>query len=1197
MKFIHVQSLPKMVALFLFVGLISTNRIVAQIVINEIVASNGSSLIDEDGDSPDWIELYNSTDSTVNLSGFGISDDLDEPFKYIFSDVSLESDSYYLIFASDKDREGYTAFWETVIREGDGTKYIVPQAAVSDEWVQTGFEDSSWLDGVLGIGYGDNDDATQVPNGTLSVFSRTKFTVSDASKIQSIMLHLDYDDGYVAYLNGQEVHRINMQGESPIRYNASSTIFTEPKLAFGEQLEGISLNEFTDLLIDGENVLAIQMHNSSNTSSDITLIPFLSLGFDAPLVPTQGVAEETNLSETVNAFSHTNFKLSSSGETLYLSSPDSEIIDELTYPELKVDESYGRSSTDNSINYLFLEPTPLAANTTEGFIGRSPDPEFVEPGGLYSSEFELNLVDPTKGNVVYFSFDGAEPTSNSLKFGLESRTIGATFTLRFITIENGKLPSNIVTHTYIIGQDHDLPVVSVSTDPENLWSDETGIYVEGTKGISGNCTGPRNWNQDWEIPINVELFEADGTHGFTSRAGAKIFGGCSRSQAQKSLSIFFRPEYGNAELKYKLFEEKDIDKFQGFVLRNSGNDFNNTHLRDGVMKTLAEDTEIDYQAFKPAVVYLNGEYWGIQNIREKVNEHFLEANNNAKADDVELIGPYIEEVIHGSGDAFLAFYYGTESANMQNDTEYQTIEDLVDIDNYIDYMAAQIFYANTDWPGNNIKYWRDGANNGKWRWIMYDTDFGFNLYNGGNHDGSLGSWANHNTLRFALLSNRNSWPTYQWSTLLFRQFVKNEIFQNKFVNRMADLMNTSFETERMNFVIDSLAQIIEVEMPLHKDRWGGTISDWEGRVEGLRDFANDRVENMEGFIEDYFGVDPRGNLTVQVSNQQQGSIKVNRVIPKTYPWVGKYFGGVPVKVSAISKPGYEFTGWSGSSSSTDPTIEVQSGASVTANFAPSTSQSSSIVINEVMYNASSEQETGDWIEFFNNTNSTIDLTNWVVKDDDDTHEFSFSNGTEIEAGAYVVVAADLEAFNTQYDNVSPLYGNLGFNLAGGSDEVRLYDDGGVLIDSLQYDDEAPWDSVADGTSFTLELKNPDLDNTLPESWKGSTQVNGTPGASNTAAIVSNENEFNLPTEIRLSQNYPNPFNPSTSITFELPTQENVNLSIFDMLGRRVAVLANEVKSAGVYTLRWNASQQASGVYFYRLEAGKEVFSKKMLLIK
>lgn len=1195
MKYRSVLAHLKLVALFIIFGYLFSNKTVAQVIINEVVASNSQGVLDEDGDYPDWIELYNPTANALNLNGYGISDDASELFKFILPDIEIPANGYTLLYASDKNRGGQVnesnaKYWETVVQEGDEAKYIVPSSAVSNSWIQKEFNDTSWLNGAYGFGYGDEDDITEVPTSTISVFTRATFTVEDASIINDLMLHIDFDDGYVAYLNGVEISRNNIEGSAPIPFNGFATTYTNPLLAEGQSLAGIPLTDFKDLIVNGENVLAIQIHNNSTESSDMTLIPFLSVSRSEQPTTTRGVADKITIEENEvgEFYPHLNFKLSAAGETIHLTEPISQTTQSFSYPELRQDESYGLGVNGDTNRYFYLTPSPLSANTTQAYTERLADPVLIQKGGIYSAATPLQLVDPSTGGDIYFTVDGSEPTTSDIRFGLNnnSRSVGETFTIRFKAIATGKLPSRTVTHTYIINQNHELPVISIATEPDNLWSDESGIYVRGTNGIPGFCQDAVNWNQDWEIPINIELFEPDGSNGFNTGAGAKIFGGCSRGNDQKSLAIFFRGEYGLSELEYKVFEEKDIDKFQGFVLRNSGNDFNRTHMRDGMMKTLIEGTALDYQAFRPAVIYLNGAYWGIHNIREKVNEHFIASNSASKSDEIDLLEAN-STPIHGTDANYQAFLTALGSNNLSNPTAYRIVEDMIDIENYIDYMAAQIYYGNDDWPGNNIKYWRDQGEGGKWRWIIYDTDFGFDLYKGG---------ANHNTLSFALDPNGPDWPNPSWSTYVFRRLVTSDVFVDKFVNRMADLMNVNFEVSNVNAVIDSLSQIVEAEMPAHKERWGGNMGDWNGQIDGLRSYAQNRRSNMENYIRNQFGISSNGNIQVSTSNTAQGIVKVNRVTPNTFPWTGRYFSGIAVPLTAIPKPGFQFSHWSGSSTSTESTINGTVGRTYVANFVESDIQPSDVVVNEIMYNSSDEKITGDWIEFMNTKDFAIDVSGWVVKDNDDTHEFIIPDNTTIAPYSYLVVSADLVAFNSEYTNVNNLVGDLGFNLSGSSDQVRLYDNAGLLIDSLEYSDNTPWDSLADGTGYTLELVDATAENMFAENWSASVQMGGTPGTKNTV-VVSNEMKDDVPSEILLKQNYPNPFNPSTSITFEIPKQIEVNLSVFDMLGRKVAVLVNETRSAGSYVTNWDASQQSSGVYFYRLEVGTEAIMKKMLLIK
>ena len=247
------------------------------------MSSNVNTLQDEDGDSPDWIELLNVGNSNISLTGYGLSDEEDDRFKSVLPDVELEPGEFYLLYASGKDRnlEASNIYWETVVRRGDATKYITPNAPVSNDWINPGFNDNTWQNGTFGIGYGDGDDLTEVPSGTISVFTRNTFTIDDVSEVSKLLLHIDYDDGYVAYLNGTEVSRASVTGEAPLPYNHTADTYTEPKLIFGNSIDPINLDDYLSLLQEGENTLAIQLFNNDEFSSDLTLIPFLTLGLTA----------------------------------------------------------------------------------------------------------------------------------------------------------------------------------------------------------------------------------------------------------------------------------------------------------------------------------------------------------------------------------------------------------------------------------------------------------------------------------------------------------------------------------------------------------------------------------------------------------------------------------------------------------------------------------------------------------------------------------------------------------------------------------------------------------------------------------------------------------------------------------------------------------------------------------------------------
>lgn len=256
----------------------------------------------------------------------------------------------------------------------------------------------------------------------------------------------------------------------------------------------------------------------------------------------------------------------------------------------------------------------------------------------------------------------------------------------------------------------------------------------------------------------------------------------------------------------------------------------------------------------------------------------------------------------------------------------------------------------------------------------------------------------------------------------------------------------------------------------------------------------------------------------------------------------------------------------------------------------------SVVINEINYNSSAEFNPEDWLELINYTDSTVDISNWVFKDEEDIHGFVIPSGTLLNSREFIVLVRDTALFKPLFPFVNNYIGNIGFGLSGGGELLRLYDNNMVLIDSLTYDDQAPWPVEADGLGPTLSLINPDLDNSLPDSW-GVSIGHGTPGTINDNFTFMDDYERIIPGKLILEQNYPNPFNPVTKISWQSPTGSHQTLKIYDVLGTEVAALVNEYKPAGNHEIQFDASRLSTGIYFYQLSAGEFVETKKLVLLR
>ena len=261
-----------------------------------------------------------------------------------------------------------------------------------------------------------------------------------------------------------------------------------------------------------------------------------------------------------------------------------------------------------------------------------------------------------------------------------------------------------------------------------------------------------------------------------------------------------------------------------------------------------------------------------------------------------------------------------------------------------------------------------------------------------------------------------------------------------------------------------------------------------------------------------------------------------------------------------------------------------------------TTVTGAIVIDEIMYKAPSSMDSKDWIELYNSQSVNQDLSGWIVKDDDNTHTFIVPSGIVVPSKGYWVLCGDTAAFKQVYPGVNNYSGNISFGF-GVKDQVRLYTLNGNIVDSVSYTNTAPWPTDADGTGYTIVLLDAAKTHSLPENWSRSGQYGGSPGRQNHLTDVEGQTERVLPTHYVLEQNYPNPFNPSTTFSFGIPATSFVSLKIFDVMGREVATVVSGEFAPGTYKRRWNARQFSSGVYFYRLQAGRYIETKKLVVLK
>lgn len=579
------------------------------------------------------------------------------------------------------------------------------------------------------------------------------------------------------------------------------------------------------------------------------------------------------------------------------------------------------------------EPSPSRL-TPQGYIYKNQYPQFPNsPAGpnLHDSIRSFTYSGPL--SIVDRNNDANRTSSKSSTFEfsppyLPSSPVRKGTVVRAIAYRPDAIPSAITTETFFVGSSivnhFSLPVLSLSID-ENLMFDYfdcfycAGAMFENWRNTSSaNAQGnsPANWHRsggNFEYPMGLEYFDSQGQKQFGQLVGGRIHGGWSRARRRKTFRFYARSSYGESAINYPLFSQRQDNSYQRVLLRNSGNDENVTIFRDAFIQNLVSHLKFDIQHSEPAVVFINGEYWGINNLREWQNRHYIERLYGVTPDELDFLTPFRQP---NDGDAlhFNQMMSYITANNLSNDSLFAEVNRRMDVEDFTDYVIAEVYSRNTDWPVNNIKWWRKRVpfdpsapegHDGRWRWLMYDMDFGF-----GWNFGVAG--ADHNTLNHARVNGdvgillRNLWPNAEYSRY--------------FVNRYADLLNTCFLPEHVEMVVDSMEAIYAPEMAEHIARWGhhSSITDWEDDVEVIREWSEVRPGHARLHLRNQFQLPASHTLSVDVSDTLAGYVKVNTIdilrstvgINDTpYPWEGIYFQNNSIDLEANAFPGYIFSHW------------------------------------------------------------------------------------------------------------------------------------------------------------------------------------------------------------------------------------------------------------------------------------------------
>ena len=892
-KILEIISIVVIFALMLIiivnVPIIVRYKNTGDLIINEVMSSNKNVLISSDGNYYDYIEIYNGYDYDINLKGYYLSDDNFNLKKWSFPDVVIKSKSYLLVYASGLDKyeneEIHTNF--KLSSSGEVLSLSDTNASVISRiyFGETNFDTS--------YGYNGEDYVyfyAPTPNETNSKeYSKDPIKNSESSNVNLKINRYQLSNNSFIEIYNNEDYDIDLKG-----YYLSDSLSNKYKYMFPSVIVdskdsiiiyASGLDKYEDGIIntnfvlsddDNEIVLSdnnkkeidvVHIQNNNIIIKDVQINEVSSMGIEA--IELKNLTDkDINLSNykigdksgklaslsniTIKANSYvvvygsdsvynsngnlyTGFHINNSTDEIYLYKDDI-VIDKFSVGRMISGISVGRN--DNGERVYFNTPTFNSTNSSKYYKGYSEQVNFSINGGYIDKGTYINLY-TINDSTIYYTLDGSFPTDKSIKYTGPIK-VDETITIKAISYRDDHLPSEIVSRTFIVGRTHTLPIVSISTDSYNLY---------GSSGILSN------YHQNVNKIISFEIYEKNGDLGVSFIGDTKLSGMDSREEPQKSMSIYLRKQYGLKEVTYPFFKNSSVNTYSSLLLRNAGEDPKNIRIMDAVLtRTIKDNMDIDIQDYQPVVVYINGSYYGLYNMREKLNEDYLVSRYGIEKGSVDFIK--YSDATKGSTTDYdnLIDYINTHDASKTDVYEY--LKTQIDIQELINYVIVQSYYGNTDL--GNIRYWKS-KESGKWRWMLYDLDWSM--------------WNSDINIGYPVMNGNVPAATYLNSLFIItRNLYKNSEFKDLYLKTLSYHLKNTFNPERMNKIVDELSDEIKDEMPYHIERWGSEYSGlnsmdkWQSNLNSFKSMINSRYNSVLNRLKGDF------NLTLEEYNKYFGDV-------------------------------------------------------------------------------------------------------------------------------------------------------------------------------------------------------------------------------------------------------------------------------------------------------------------------------------
>ena len=645
---------------------------------------------------------------------------------------------------------------------------------------------------------------------------------------------------------------------------------------------------------------------------------------------------------TAHYRTHTNWKMEKDGSTIYLIDPYYGIRDSVAYPAMESGVSWG--IVDGGSWKFFDKPTPEKVNTeATAYDDMAPTVNMdAIKSGFYNDQLTLNP--PTglgEGVKVRCTRDGSVPTSSSQEFN-SPITFESTTPFRCSAYKDGTITKEVISRTFFIGESVSMPVVAISVDPEFFEKH----YVPKSKcGSSDPKSCPAGLLEEVEYPVHVEYF-ADGSNSkgptWEIEAGISLMGGWSRVNDKKSVAITMREGFQDGRLKYPLFTTRKSDSvFKAFNLRNNGNRFVSDYVEDAMAGALLEGSGVDYQRSRQVVVFYNGKYYGIHDMCERYNRAYVETNYHIDANQVEMVKHLGSDTAvsasgGGSIDNYVNMLHFVGDNDMTAAENYAKAKTLLDVGNFADYMAAEIYYHNGDWPNNNVRAWRSPEH--PWKFMVYDVDHGFG-WEWGVDDPNGGKFGDGTNMFTWIKQGGGNKPCKASGCFanLYIKLIQNEDFKRMFINRSCVMWKNYLNSERVAKIVDQMVSTIpesekvrDVEKFHQDELYYPSGFDWKGSH--LKSWASERDGKvLSEYKKEFFD----GNaelVSVTIGTQGSGAVLMDGMNLPGSTYTGEFFSGNKMELTAVPSSGSVFESWSDGSTENPHIVTISGGLTITAKF-------------------------------------------------------------------------------------------------------------------------------------------------------------------------------------------------------------------------------------------------------------------------